>query len=446
MPKISKERREFIKKSVLGTAGAAYLWSSGQVFAQSPNENLQIAIIGLGGRSYALAKAAGLTGKLHVSHACDVDANRMKSFMDYANEKLGYKPEGVRDFREILENKEVDAVMIATPEHWHAPMAIMAMKAGKHVYVEKPCSHNLFENELLVKAYQKYGKVCQMGNQQRSSVTSKKAVEDIRNGIIGEAYYGKAWYANTRGPIGNGKQVPVPDYLDWELWQGPAPREPYRDNVHPYNWHWFKAWGTGEIHNNGTHEIDICRWALNVDLPKKVSSNGGRLHFKGDDWEFFDTQNANFEFDGGKMITWEGKSCNGTGLYERGRGAIIHGTEGTIILDRDGYELYDLKGKLLKYESEVNSGTSSSTSDTTGFDLLTVKHLQNFSEAIKNNAALNSPIDDASISTHLCHLGNISQFLGESLEVDHKTGKVLNNAEAMAMWKREYEKGWEPDL
>lgn len=282
-----------------------------------------------------------------------------------------------------------------------------------------------------------------MGNQQRSSITSKQAVEDIRNGVIGDVYFAKAWYTNSRGPIGTGVKVAVPDTLDWDLWQGPAPREEYRDNVHPYNWHWFRAWGTGEIHNNGTHEMDICRWALGVDYPNRVTSTGGRLHYPKDDWEFFDTQIANYEFEGGKQMTWEGRSCNNMQIYGRGRGAMIHGTKGTILLDRDGYSLFDLNGQTLSYISEKNSGTSSSTQDTSGFDSLTTSHMQNFVDAIRLDKKLNSPIDDASITTHLCHLGNIAQDLQMSLDVDPATGKVLNNPKALEMWGREYAPGWE---
>jgi predicted dehydrogenase len=285
-----------------------------------------------------------------------------------------------------------------------------------------------------------------MGNQQRSAATSMQGIKDIQDGLIGEVYYGKAWYSNTRGSIGTGKKVAVPDYLDWDLWQGPAPREDYRDNVHPYNWHWFKTWGTGEIHNNGTHEIDICRWALGVDFPNRVVSSGGRLHYKNDDWQFYDTQLASYEFDDNKTIVWEGRSCNGQRQWNRGRGAMIHGTEGTMLLDRGGYTLFDLKGNEKKFTSEKEVGSSVNTSDTSGFDTLTVGHIKNFLAAIRENEILRSPIDDASISTHLCHLGNIAQELEVSLDVDSSTGKIKGNEQASKMWSREYEKGWEPKL
>ncbi|MCU4165462.1 Gfo/Idh/MocA family protein [Carboxylicivirga caseinilyticus] len=439
-------RRNFIKNTALGMAGISLL-SSTKAYANiiGSNETVNAAILGTGGRSYALAQSIGLASNIKLVYACDVDSNRLNDFKNYCNKTLGYEPSLEKDFRKVLEKKDVDAILIATPEHWHAPMAIMALQAGKHVYVEKPCSHNPYETELLIAAQAKYQKVVQMGNQQRSSESSSIAIKDIRDGLIGDVYNAKAFYSNTRGPIGTGKVVSVPNHLDWDLWQGPAPRENYRDNVHPYNWHWFKTWGTGEIHNNGTHEIDICRWALGVDYPIRVVSTGGRLHYKGDDWEWFDTQLASYEFEGGKMLSWEGNSCNGFNKGG-GRGVYIYGTKGSMHLNREKYTLYDLGGREIKTVNEQHKGTSNNTADLSGFDGLTVKHIQNFANAIRTNEQLKSPIASAGISTQLCHLGNIAQEVGESLKIDPATGKVVGNKAAAKLWKREYEKGWEPKI
>lgn len=438
-------RRKFLQTTALSAAGTAVLGASLKFSVVSPNETVNIAIIGLGGRSYALAKSISLCSNLKLAYACDVDSERASRFLKYCDEKLGAAPEHDKDFRNILELDSVDAIAIATPEHWHAPMAILGLQAGKHVYVEKPCSHNPYENELLIKAASQASTLCQMGNQQRSSVTSNEAIARIRSGAIGDTYYAKAWYANKRGPIGTGKKIPVPGHLDWDLWQGPAPREDYRDNVHPYNWHWFRTWGTGEIHNNGTHEIDICRWALDVKYPKRVVSTGGRLHYK-DDWEWYDTQVANYEFEGGRTIIWEGTSCNAMPQFGRGRGAIIYGTKGSVILDREGYVFYDLDGRQTDSAQEPDPGTSASTSDTSGFDGLTVRHLQNFTNAIRQGEALNAPIAQGAVSTQLCHLGNIAQHIEDSIEVHEESGKAIDTSIAAMMWKRSYEPGWEPKL
>ncbi|MDR8390082.1 Gfo/Idh/MocA family oxidoreductase [Aliifodinibius sp. S!AR15-10] len=438
-----KTRRDFIKKLALGGAGFSLGLSAksyGNILGS--NEQLNVAVMGLNGRGKAHMRAVQDTEYMNLSYLCDVDSRVLQEAAAIANDDFGVQPETVTDFRKLLENDDVDAITIATPDHWHAPMTLMAVDAGKHVYVEKPCSHNPREGELLIEAQEKYGKVIQMGNQQRSGPTSIQAVKDIREGIIGRAYFGKAWYSNSRGPIGDAKSAPVPSYLDWELWQGPAPHQEYEDIWVHYNWHWHWNWGTGEINNNGTHEIDICRWALGVDYPTKVTSAGGRYHYD-DAWQFYDTQDASFEFEGDKMITWEGKSCNPFEYHDRGRGATIHGTEGTVLMDRNGYMAWDLDGNMIK---EMKEDEKSATTDTVGAGNLDLLHMQNFVAAIRTGEEQHSPIDEGHKSNLLCHLGNIAQENGGSLQVNPKTGKIIDNPEAMKMWSREYESGWKPTV
>jgi predicted dehydrogenase len=281
-----------------------------------------------------------------------------------------------------------------------------------------------------------------MGNQQRSARTSILAVKEIKEGIIGEVYKGEAYYSNNRKSIGIGKEVPVPKGLDWELWQGPAPRKKYKDNIHPYNWHWFKNWGTGEIHNNGTHEIDVCRWAMGLDLPESVTSFGGKFTYQ-DDWEFYDNQQVTFNYKDNKFITWTGHSRGIIKPEQPGRGTTIYGSKGIITLSRNDYKLYGLGGKLIKEELEKNQ---SATTDTVGGGGLDVNHIANFLDAIKKDIQQNSPIADASISTMMCHLGNIAQEVGRTIQVDDKTGRIFNDDEAMTHWKREYAKGWEAEF
>ena len=434
-------RRNFVKKSAVGVTAMA-MSASSYARILGANERVNVVVAGLNGRGQGHLRVLTLLENANVAAICDVDEMVFAKSQENLEEHGGAVAKTYKDIRKALENKDIDAVSIATPDHWHAPMAILAMQAGKHVFLEKPCCHNPREGELLIEAEKKYGKVLQIGNQQRSAPTSIEAMEDIKEGIIGDVYYGKAWYANTRGSIERGVAAPVPDGLDWDLWQGPAPRKKFMDNYVHYNWHWFWHWGTGEINNNGLHEMDICRWALGVDYPTRVSSAGGRFHFD-DDWEFYDTQNASFEFEGGKMLSWEGKSCNGLNFYERGRGCTLHGTEGSIMLDRNAYMAYDLKGNLLK---QVNERSYSATTDTVGIGGLDVFHTRNFLNAIRKGEGLNSPILEAHKSTLLCHLGNMAQKFGRSLDVDPKTGKVLNDKDAMSLWGRTYEPGWEPKV
>ncbi len=437
----NKSRRQFIKTTVTGTAALTIPFTA-KSYSRilGSNDRMNVAVAGINGRGRGHIYASrALKKHLQVTALCDVDNRVFEKVMKEFPEYLSSETKNYKDVRRLLENKDIDVLTIATPDHWHAPMAIMGMQAGKHVYLEKPCSHNPQEGEWLIEVQKNTGKVLQIGNQQRSAPTSIAVIRDIRDGIIGEPYFGKAWYANTRGSIGLGKPTAVPDWLDWELFQGPAPRREFKDNIVHYNWHWFWNWGTGEINNNGLHEMDICRWALGADIPNEVNSSGGRYAFN-DDWEFYDTQIANFQFEGGKMITWEGRSCNGHQFFERGRGATIHGTLGTVMLDRGGYEIYDKSGNLLKKENERSASASLDILGIGGLDNL---HMLNFVKAIHEGEQLHSSIEEAHKSTLLCHLGNMAQKFNKTLKIDTKTGKPQDK-EAMTLWSREYEEGWKP--
>jgi predicted dehydrogenase len=428
------------------TAGAAGLAiastakSYGEILGA--NDKVNFAVIGLHGRASAhLSSLKANAAAARIAYVCDVDTETMRKFADESQKELGYRPASEQDFRHILEKREIDAITIATPDHWHTPMAILGLQAGKHVYVEKPCSHNPAEGALLVEAQKKYQKQVQMGTQQRSSPHTIEIVDKIHNGLIGRAYYAKAWYSNTRKSIGVGKEAPVPKQLDWDLWQGPAPRQTYKDNVEPYNWHWFKTYGTGETLNNGTHEVDVCRWALGVDYPKSISSAGGRYHFK-DDWQFYDTLNTEFNYED-KMISWEGKCCQGMKFYGRDRGSVVMGTTGSVLVDRDGYEIYDLKGNK---KSEFKTGKETSSSDVTGRDSMTDAHFTNFIAAIVKGEKLNAPIWVGNVAVTMLQLSNVAWEVNRELQLDTSDGKILHDEAAMKMWGREYEKGWEPHL
>lgn len=437
------DRRHFIKASALSTAALGL--SGPFTFTKavhSANEKVVVAVMGGRGRAGYLATVFAQGSATEVKSIFDVDERPLEEHAIEIEKLQGKKPEIGTDFRHALDDPDIDALVIAAPDHWHTPAAIMALQAGKHVYVEKPGSHSPAESQLIVQAQQRYGKVVQMGNQQRSSPESMEAMKDIQEGVIGDVYYGKCFYANARGPIGNGTIADVPDWLDYDLWQGPAPRTPYRDNVIHYNWHWFWKWGTGELLNNGTHEYDICRWALGVDLPNRISSSGGRLHYN-DDWEFYDTQNVTFDFPEGKSINWEGRSCNGASFWDKGRGSIIYGTKGSMMIDRSGYTTYNMENEEVK---RVTRGGEEDALDTVGGGDLTDYHVLNFANAIRMGEALNSPIESGQKSVVALHLGNISQYMNRSLNLDTKTGRIIGDPEAMSLWRRDYEPGWEPRI
>ncbi len=428
-----------MKTTAAGVAGAAMV-STIPANVLGANDKVRVATMGVNGRGHGMTVEFAKNPNVEVTWVCDVDVRAYEKTIQDVTEQTGQKPKGEVDIRKVLEKKDVDALFIAAPDHWHAPAAIMALKAGKHVYVEKPCGHNPREGELLVAAQKKYGNVVQMGNQQRSSGHTIQALDKVKSGIIGRVYMGKAFYANTRGPIGNGQIAPVPEWLNWELWQGPAPRIQYRDNIVHYNWHWFWRWGTGEALNNGTHEVDVCRWFLDVGYPTKVTSTGGRFHYD-DDWEFYDTQYIGWEFEDRKAILWEGRSCNGRPVEGRGRGAAIYGEEGTLVIDRNGYVFYDKKDNVIE---EVKSDDEIASMDTTGVGgSLNGAHIANFINAIIKNEKQNSPIEEGHKSVLMCHLGNIAQEMGRSLEIDPVNGRIVNDSDAMKMWSRDYEPGWE---
>ena len=439
-------RRSFIKTVATGGLGLGAVASAGvfNILSAYPlKDKYRVALMGVNGRGSQHALGFATLPNSEVAYICDVDSRAVERGIDVVM-KAGQqnKPKGLGDFRKALEDKTVDALCIAAPDHWHTPAALLALKAGKHVYVEKPGSHNPAEAELLSQAAIKYGKVVQMGNQRRSWPRVQEAIAELHKGVIGNVYYARAWYTNTRPTIGTGKEISVPSWLDFDLWQGPAPRKSFKDNLIHYNWHWFWHWGTGEILNNGTHFIDLARWGLNVNYPIRAYSTGGRFQFK-DDWQTPDTQVATFDFEGGKTILWEGRSCNQRGINNMGSGVSFHGEHGTLELLDNSYKIYDNSGKLAKSADPTTNIIVDQKGP--GFDM-DKDHFANFINGIDRGETLHSPYPEIAKSVLLCHLGNISYRCGRSLNIDNKTGHILNDNEAMKFWTREYERGWEPVL
>lgn len=441
-------RREFLKKMAVGTATL----SLGSVLpgfglgrqdrAAGANERIRIGVIGVNSRGNALAQGFAKMKGCEVTCICDVDSQALERCRADVEKIAGRKPRGEKDLRRMLESKDIDAVVVATPDHWHAKAAIMAMQAGKHVYLEKPTSHNPAENEMLVRATLKYNRIVQVGNQRRSWPNVIRAIDEIGAGAIGRVKYAKSWYVNNRPSIGRGKVVPVPEHIDWDLWQGPAPRvAEFRDNFIHYNWHWFWRWGTGEALNNGTHFVDILRWGLGVEYPTLVTSVGGRYRFE-DDWETPDTQLITYQFGDEASCSWEGRSCNSTPVDGFGVGTAFYGETGTLFIGGGNeYKIAGLDGQTLK---EVKSDLKFEEGNLLNpSEQLDAFHFQNWFDAIRKGAALNSGIVDACISTQLVQLGNIAQRVGRSLEIDPASGRILGDLEANRLWGRDYEKGWE---
>lgn len=440
-------RREFIRKASAGSAailaGGILPGFSAESYKRiiGANEKLRASVMGVNSRGNALAQNFAFQNGCEVVHICDVDSRAVEKCVTNVKKIQEKAPVGFEDFRKSLESNDVDILVIASPDHWHAPAALLAMQAGKHVYLEKPCSHNPAEGEILVEAQKRYNKSVQMGNQRRSWPNVMQAILELKEGIIGRPYFGKGWYSNNRGPIGTGNEVAVPDWLNWELWQGPAPRKSYKDNIVHYNWHWFWHWGTGEALNNGTHMIDLLRWGFDVDFPVKVSSNGGRYRYN-DDWQTPDTQVINLDFPEGITMTWEGRSCNGKNIEGSSVGVVFYGEEGSMVISGgNDYKVYDLKNNIVKEvkkEQEINPRDAANPSSH-----LDALHIRNLFANIRTGEPLKSDIDSGHKSTLLVQLGNIAQRVGHSLEIDPKNGHILKDKAAQKLWDREYEKGWE---
>ncbi|MBX2898515.1 MAG: Gfo/Idh/MocA family oxidoreductase [Cyclobacteriaceae bacterium] len=436
-------RRTFIRQSAL--AGAGLLLYAPTIGRTSIADKLIVGVMGTNSRGHYLARMYAQLPNVEVGYICDVDETVVQRTVADIEKLTGKKPRPFKDVRKLLEEKDLDALVIAAPDHWHAPAALLALKAGKHVYIEKPCSHNPAEGEILSAAAEKYNRVVQMGNQRRSFPKVMEAMQQLHAGSIGKVYFAKGWYANARKSIGTGKLTGVPTTLDYDLWQGPAPRRPYRDNLIHYNWHWFWHWGTGEALNNGTHEIDVMRWGLGVEYPTKVVSAGGRYVFT-DDWETPDTQTITFEFPNGKAMLWEGRSCNDYDEFKSGRGVVFYGEKGTMVVPGgDDYKIYELGGKLIHdVKTEIQQADATNTMGMG--EKLDSLHLQNFADAVRGKVKHTSPIAEGHKSTVLPQLGNIAWRTGQTLYCNPSNGHVLNNKAATKLWSREYEKGWEMKL
>ena len=437
-------RRKFIRQAVGTSLAASALTGSAASYTRvlGANDRVNAVVMGMGGRGKQLLQDFIDDGNVSVVGLCDADSRRVMEGQATLAENDQGRAAGGSDIRKILDDTNADVLVIATPDHWHAPGALIGMDAGLHVYLEKPVGHSPLEGELLIESQAKHGKILQVGNQQRSALESRDLIARIRAGELGDIYRVYTWYANNRGSIGNGKQASPPDWLDWEQWQGPAPRRGFQDNVVHYNWHWFWRWGTGETCNNAMHELDIARWAIGADYPDRVSVTASRQFFREDDWEMYDTMLARFRF-GSATVEWESHSCNRVRRFGRGRGTLIYGTRGSALVGRNGYTIFNLGGETI---AEKSAAISSETTGLAGGGPLNRLHIDNFLDTVRGiGNAQHSPIAEGHKSTLLCHLANMAYRTGETLHCDPTSGKPHNKS-AATYWSRSYEPGWEPTI
>lgn len=435
MSRSAIDRRSFLQLVAATTAAGAFpAYSTLRADEPAPtlvaaNDTPVVGIMGVNGRGSALAKAF-MTAGAQIAYICDVDERAAAKAVDLVKAQQQLVPTVVQDFRKVLDDKSVDVLVVAAPNHWHAPAAIAGCNAGKHVYVEKPCSHNPHEGEVAVAAARKSGKMVAMGSQRRSWPAIQEAIAKIHAGEIGPVHYARAWYNNRRPNIGHGVVETPPAWLNWTLWQGPAPERPYKNNLVHYNWHWHWHYGNGELGNNGVHALDVARWGLGVDYPTEVTSGGGKYRHD-DDQETPDTHLVTYSFPQKKTMSWEGLSWSPLGSMANQFGVSFHGEEGSIVIVDSGYKVFDMKNKEIATQTGAGGDVS---------------HVANFLTSIKTLENPPADILDAHKSTLLCHLGNIAHRVKRTLLTSEKDGSIVGDEKASMLWKREYREGMEPKV
>ncbi len=424
-------RRSFVQQGAGLAAGAMLSRANAQIIGS--NERIRIGIIGCGGQAADLMKSFAAFADVAVTQVCDVDAGRLEAAVSAVEKVARRAPTPVKDLRRVLDSREVDAVVIGTPDHWHAPATILACQAGKHVYVEKPCSHNLREGRLMIEAARRHRRVVQVGTQSRNLPHVLEAIRVLRSGAIGKVLQAKAWTNQLRASIGHKSPADPPPQLDYDLWVGAAPYVAYRPNCAHYTWRWWHNFGTGDIGNDGVHELDIARWGLDVQgHPTTVTGSGGKLFFD-DDQQFPDTYSVTYDYPGEgttgrrqlvfELRNWCPYPLNG---YENGN--AFYGTKGMMLLSKNiGWKI--IGGQGAPGPEGIGKGFDSSP------------HHRDFLECIRTGAHPAADIEVGHLSTALAHLGNIAVRTGRTLRFDPSKETILDDAQAAGLLGREYRAG-----
>ncbi len=418
-------RRYFLRSAGTGTAavsGLMLITSNSHSFA---NERIRHAVIGIGNQGRHHCERFAKLNNCEVVAVCDVDPERRKRAADILSDTG--RVDQYEDYRRIIDDDSIDTISVTTPDHWHTPIALAAILAGKHVYVEKPCCHNINEGKLLVKAADKYNKCVQHGTQSRSGQGIRNAMQFLHEGKLGKVRLAKAINHQHRGPIGKAPVSDPPPGVNYDLWLGPAPKHPFTKNRWHYNWHWFWDYGTGDIGNDGIHQIDVARWGLGVDLPHAVSSTGGQLYYD-DDHQTPDTQSATYEYDDCYLM-FEMRLWTRYKLEGHDNGTIFYGEKGILEVGRNGCEVTFIN----EPKQKIGGGSD--------FD----ENARNFLQCVKNNAPsqLNAPLQEGFRSAALSHLGNIGTRVGRKLNFDTESCTFIDDSEANSLLTRNYRKGYE---
>jgi predicted dehydrogenase len=420
---MTRSRRQFLQYAAGAAAG---LCVSSRGYAA--NETIHVACVGVRGQGNSLLRTFAAQRDVHVTHICDLDES-VRTQRGLETEKTTKKmPKLVVDYRTVLDGKDIDAVVIGTPDHWHALPAVHACMAKKDVYVEKPDGHNINEGKAMVAAARKYDRMVQLGTQARSAAWLKEARDFVAAGGIGKVIMGKAWETDRQRPVPKVKDADPPKGVDYDLWLGPAPERPFNRNRFHGSWRWYFDYGCGDLGNDGVHRLDYCRYVMGVEaLPSSVSASGGKFFFD-DDQEWPDTMMITYDYPG-KILTYEMRIWSKPRLHGITEGAAIHGDEGWVLVSNTGWKAYDGAGK------EVKAGGGPNALN---------EHVRNFLEAVKSRKreSLNQEIASGHVSSVLCHAGNIAWRTGKKLKLDART-ETFDDAEANKHLGREYRKGFE---
>jgi predicted dehydrogenase len=410
------DRRGFLKTSAASVAALSAVTASGA--ADKPHEKMNLAVLGVRGRGRGLLSGFSSFDGVEIAAVCDPDENVVAEALKSINARQKRTPKVVKDLRRVFEDRDIHAVAIATPDHWHALATIWACQAGKHVYVEKPISHNIIEGRRMVEAARKHDRIVQVGTQRRSGAHYHSAAEFVRSGKLGKVPFVRTWIAGNRPSIGHKADAPVPAGVDYDLWLGPAPKRPFNPNRFHYEWHWNWDYGTGEVGNNGIHMLDMARMLLGLDAPKTISSGGGKL-FYDDDRQTPDTHIAVYDFPE-TTVVWEHRIWSKTGVEGQGSGITLYGEKGTLVFDKKGWHVQD------------GVEASDKASD------IEKPHLRNFLDSVRAHKRPNADIEEGHKSTRLCHLGNIAYRVGRRLTFDASTETLHGDAAANQLLGRTY--------
>ena len=418
--------RDLTRRTFLMTAGEMAAAATTRRAVAAPSEQIRMAVIGARNRGPQVAEAAHKTGQFRIITLADCDDAMYEEGAKTLEEKTGAKPAFQKDFRHVLENKDVDAVVIATPDHWHAMMTDLALQAGKHVYLEKPASYNIADGKAMVAAAQKHpAQTLLVGTQQRSAAHFSEAKEFIKSGGLGKIGFARAWCTHDRGVLDAKPDSAPPKTLDYDMWLGPAPQRPYNENRVHYVWRFIRDYGTGEMGNWGAHWIDTVLWLLDLGYPTGVMGIGGQYVVKdAKDWP--DTQTAIYEYPEFSLL-WELRLWTDFSVNGAGTGAQVDGEKGSIVITRKGWTFFP---------KEADKQEHPATND------MELAHLENFAKSIRGEAKPIAPIEDGHKTATLCHLGNIVADLGRRVKFDGETQSIIDDPEGIAKQSREYRAPW----